>query len=156
MPIKLNTHTKYLNPKITECAHDFTFSGAVHGVRFIVSKELEGTAAATAANYGKIFIATRPCIVRAIKEVHTTAGNDEDDVTLNVERLQGTETSGNGDALLSSAFNLKGTKETVQTGTLTSTTSYLTLATGDRLNLVDSGTLTSVAGVCVAVELEIL
>jgi hypothetical protein len=123
--------------------------------RFTVSTTLAGAASATAANYGKFFIAPRACTVTKISEVHTTAGSDGSAVTLTVERLQGTETSGNGDDLLGTTkINLKGTAETVQSPDLTSTTASLTLAAGDRLNLIDTGTLTSVAGVCVTVELE--
>ena len=124
--------------------------------RFVVTETLQGAAAATAANYGKFFIATHKCVVKAISEVHTTKGTNGSDVTLTVERLQGTETSGNGDALLASTLNLKGDDETVQTGTLTTTSANLILSAGDRLNLIDTGTLTSLAGVCVSVELEMV
>lgn len=120
---------------------------------FIV-KEIQGTTAATAASYGKIFTAPYPMTVIGVTEVHTTAGSDAGAVTLGLERCQGTEASGAGDALLASDFNLKGTAETVQTGTLTATTANLTLQRGDRLNLVDTGVLTAVAGVQVTVRLR--
>lgn len=129
--------------------------GTDYANRFTVSTTLAGTAAATGANYGKFFVAPRACTVTKISEVHTTAGSDGSAVTLSVERLQGTETSGNGDDLLGATkIDLKGTAETVQSPALTGTTASLTLAAGDRLNLVDTGTLTAVAGVCVTVELE--
>ncbi|MDP8238347.1 MAG: hypothetical protein P9X24_04600 [Candidatus Hatepunaea meridiana] len=115
---------------------------------------LDGTSAATAADYGKFFVACKKCVVRSIREVHTVKGSDGSAVTLMIERLQGTETSGNGDDLLTSAFNLKGTAETVQSGTLTTTVADLILTAGDRLNLVDTGVLTAVDGVCVTVELQ--
>jgi len=121
---------------------------------FQIVHSLDGTAPATAANYGKFFVAVKKCMVRAIMEVHTTKGTDSGAVTLMIERLQGTEASGSGDDLLASTINLKGTDETVQTGTLTTTKAYLELSAGDRLNLVDTGTPTSVAGLCVTVELE--
>lgn len=114
---------------------------------------LAGTQSATATNYGVFFIATYPCIVRRISEVHTTAGTDAGAVTLQVERLQGTEALDSGDVLLTTAFDLKGTANTVQTGTLVRTTA-LALSVGDRLALKDSGVLTSLAGVCVTVEVE--
>lgn len=113
---------------------------------------LFGTSAATAGNYSIFFTATRPCIVKRISEVHTTAGTDGSAVTLQVERLQGTEAPDSGDVLLQTAFDLKGTANTVQEGT-TVTTTVLALAVGDRLCLKDSGVLTSVAGVNVTVEL---
>jgi len=117
-----------------------------------VSITIDGTAAATAANYGKFFIAPRRLVIVGAREVHTTAGNDAGAVTLSIERLQGTETSGNGDDLLSTNFNLKGTAETVQTGVLTTTVANLILEAGNRLNLLDTGTLTTLAGVCVTVD----
>lgn len=124
--------------------------------RIVITKELHGTAPATTANYGKFFVATSKCVVKKISEVHTTKGSHGSAVTLQVERLQGTETSGNGDNLLATAFNLKGDAETVQTGTLTTTVANLVLSAGDRLNLVDAGTPTAVAGLCVVVELELV
>jgi len=121
---------------------------------FQVIHSLDGTAPQTAANFGKFFVANKKCVVRAIRAVFTTKGTDSGAVTLMIERLQGTETSGNGDDLLASTFNLKGTDETVQTGTLTTTKANLILSAGDRLNMVDTGTPTTLAGLCVTVELE--
>lgn len=116
---------------------------------------LVGTSAATAGNYGIFFVATKPCSVKAISEVHTVAGTNASAVTLQVERLQGTEALDAGDLLLATAFNLKGTANTVQRGVLTSVNkTFLSLQVGDRLALRDSGTLTDVAGVCVTVELQ--
>lgn len=51
-------------------------------------------------------------------------------------------------------FDLKGTANTVQTGTLTATTADLQLATGDRLSLDFAGTLTDLAGLLVTVSLK--
>lgn len=116
---------------------------------------LPGTQSATASNYGIFFIASRPCTVKRISEVHTVAGSNASAVTLQVERLQGTEALDAGDTLLSTAFNLKGTANTVQTGSLINTgKTILSLSVGDRLALKDSGTLTDVAGVCVSVEIN--
>lgn len=121
---------------------------------FQLVHSLGGTDAATAANYGKFFVACKKCIVRAIREVHTVKASDSSAVTLTIERLQGTETSGNGDDLLASTFSLKGDAETVLSGALTTTVADLILTAGDRLNMVDTGVLTAVDGVCVTVELE--
>jgi len=119
--------------------------------RFQISAVLPGAVAAAAANYGKFFVATKKCVVKGIMVVWTTASTGG---TLQIQRLQGTETSGNGDDLLSSTIDLSGTAETVNTGTLTSTVEYLILEAGDRLMLEDASTLTSQAGLCVTVELE--
>ena len=121
---------------------------------FQITHSLPGTMSAAAGNYGEFFIALSKCVVRKISEVHVVKGSHGSAVTLQVERLQSTESSGSGDNLLTTAFNLKGTAETVQNGTLTTTVANLVLSAGDRLNLVDSGTLTAVDGVVVTVELE--
>lgn len=102
-----------------------------------------------------VFIAPFDLTIKAIYEVHSTAGSDAGAVTLNLERLQGTEApGGNGDALLATAFNAKATANTVQTGALTATTASLTLSAGDRLGLNYTGTLTALAGVVVTVVYE--
>lgn len=119
-----------------------------------VSAVLPGTMPATAANYGIFYVATRPCFVKAVSEVHTTAGTDASAVTLQLERLQGTEAPDSGDALLATAFDLKGTANTVQRGTFVANKTLTYLALGDRLCLKDAGTLTAVAGLCLTVELQ--
>jgi hypothetical protein len=101
------------------------------------------------------FIAPFDLTIKAIDYVHATAGSDGGAVTLNLERLQGTEApGGNGDALLATAFNCKGTANTVQNGALTATTASLTLSKGNRLGLDYTGTLTALAGVVVSVLYE--
>lgn len=111
---------------------------------------LQGTAPATAGNYGTFFIAPYKCKVLSAAAVWRTASTSG---TLNIERLQGTESKGNGDDLLSSTIDMSGTAETVNSGTLTTTKATLELAAGDRLGLVNGGTLTSQADLCVFVEL---
>lgn len=80
----------------------------------------------------------------AVKEVHGTAGSDGSAVSLAVERLQGTETSGNGDQV-ATGVNLKGTADTVQSATLTTTAANLIFAAGDRVGINVTGTTTAVA-----------
>lgn len=114
---------------------------------------LAGTTPATAANYGIFFVATRPCFVKAISEVHSTAGSSTP--TLQVERLRDTEALDAGDELLVTAFNLAGTANTVQEGNLNvANKTFMSLNVGDRLALKDIGTLTAIAGLCVTVELQ--
>jgi hypothetical protein len=98
------------------------------------------------------FIAPEPLEVVEIHEIHTTLGTGAGDVTLQVERLQGTEApGGNGDALMASTVNLKAANNTLQSPALTATSANLQLAAGDRLGVDISGTTTSVAGVVVTV-----
>lgn len=120
-----------------------------------VTATLPNTDPATAANYGIFFTATRPCAVKAISEVHTTAGTNVGAVTLQIERLTGTQAPDAGTVLLATAFNLKGTANTVQRGALIAS-GLVGLKLGDRLCLKDAGTLTSVAGLNVTVELTYL
>lgn len=105
-----------------------------------------------------IFVANAAYQVTACAEVHGTkeaAGT----VTISLERLQGTEAVGSGDALLTNNANagFDGTAaiDTVQTGTLTGTTTNLQLAVGDRLALNYAGDVPGeLAGVCVTVTLK--
>ena len=120
-----------------------------------VHHTIVGTAAATAANYGVFFIVPAACLVTKVQEVHQTAGTDAGAVTLNIEKLTGTTALDSGANLLSTALSLKATINSVQTGTLTNTSSTRTLAAGDRLAMLDTGTLTAVANVTVLIELQL-
>lgn len=104
------------------------------------------------------FIADRAYRVKAISEVHSVAGNDAGAVNLQVVKDTGTAAPGAGTDLLTdnanAGFNLKGTANTVQNGTLTGTAASLALAAGDRLAVDFAGTLTTLAGVVVTVMLE--
>lgn len=129
---------------------------------FCINYTLPGTSGATAGNYGVFFIAPYPCLVTGFQEVHQTAGTDGGSVTLQLEKLTGTQAPDSGTVLLQTALDLKGTANTVQNGlmvvssnpTIQLTTTFL--AKGDRLCLKDSGTLTSVANVTVVVKLLVL
>ena len=122
---------------------------------FPVSVQLKNAEPATAANYAPFFISDRSMIVVAVSEVHGTAGTDAGAVTLQIERLQGTEAPDAGDTLLASALSLKTTANTVQYATLVGT-DVIRLGRGDRLCLKDAGTLTSVANLIVTVYLRLL
>lgn len=115
---------------------------------------ISGADAATAANYGSIFIADRAYEVLAISEVHRTAGTDAGAVTLNLEKCTSGTAPDSGVTLLATAFDLKASTNTPRYGTLTATKSNLLLARGDRLILKDSGVLTGVADVAVTVILR--
>lgn len=122
--------------------------------RIFVEHTIIGADAATAANYGTFWIAPVKCTVVNVWEVHETAGSDGGAVTLDVEKLDGTTAPGSGDSVLASTIDLKATANTVQTATITTTLADRNLAKGDRLALVDTGTLTSVANVTVVIELK--
>ena len=113
-----------------------------------------GTDAATAANYGVIWIAPAACVVEDIWESHTVAGTNAGAVTLDLEKLTSTEALDAGDAILSAALSLKTTANTPQRGVPGATIANRQLARGDRLALKDAGTLTDVAGVTVLITVK--
>jgi len=121
----------------------------------VVYWTIPGIQAATATNYGVIWIAPANCFVTAFQEVHQTAGTDGGAVTLQLEKLTGTTAPNSGIDLLTTALSLKATINTVQDGTIvlthTATVKDASLNTGDRLCLKDTGTLTAVANVTVAI-----
>jgi hypothetical protein len=92
-----------------------------------------------------IFVADGAYIFTGIKEVHSVAGGTG--ATVDIEKLTGTTAPGSGTALLTAALDVHGVAaNTVQSGTLITTTASLTLAAGDRLGLVVAGTLTGLVG----------
>lgn len=100
------------------------------------------------------FVAPQACKVLAISEVHSTAGSDAGAVTAVVTKDTGTAAPGAGTSLhQSGSFNLKGTANTVQNATLSTTAATLSLAAGDRLAVKLTGTPTAVAGSTVTVTL---
>ena len=122
---------------------------------FATSTTVQGANAATAANYGVFFIAPFACTVVAVRESHTAAGTDAAAVTLDIEKLTGTQAPDAGVAVLGATkIDLKGAVNTVQSPALSGTAADLTLAAGDRLCLKDTGVLTAVAGVAVTVQLK--
>lgn len=121
-----------------------------------VQQTIYGADAATAANYSTFWIAPFAVQVTNFYEVHATAGTDGSAVTLQLEKLTGTQAPGGGATMLASALSLKATANTVQTATLTTTLANRSLAKGNRLALLKSGTLTSVANVTVLVELQVI
>lgn len=124
--------------------------------KLYVHHTIQGTNAATAANYGVFFIAPCQLTVTAFTEVHQTAGTDGGAVTLQLEKLASGVAPDSGQTILSAALSLKTTINTPQSGTMTTTTANRSLSKGQRLCMKDSGALTSVANVSVIVELTIV
>ncbi len=115
----------------------------------VIPYTLFGTTASTDTNYSVFFTAPFAITIKQITEVHAVKGTDGSAVTLDIEKLTGTTAPGSGTKLTVSPFDLKGTINTVVTGVLSSTVGVIQLATGDRLALRKTGTLTSVANVTV-------
>jgi hypothetical protein len=101
-----------------------------------------------------VFIATGPCEVVGVSEVHTVAGSDGGAVTLDVTKCDGTEAPASGVTVLSSTIDLKGTANTVVNRTLTATTADRKLIAGERLGINVTGTLTALAGGVVTIRIK--
>ena len=104
------------------------------------------------------FVANRPMIVTGAKFASAVLGSDGSAVNVQLVKDTSTDAPGAGANLLtnnsSAGFDLKGTVDTVQEGTLTGTAASLRLLPGDRLSVDFAGTLTAAVGVVVMVEFE--
>lgn len=127
----------------------FSSTGAYTGTYFSASYVGQTTEAATDRVF---FVAPVACTVVAISEVHSVAAGGTS--TLQVTKDTGTDAPGAGTDLLSAAFNLNATANTVQAGSLSSTASDLVLAVGNRLAIDFANTIQSTAGLCVTVTLK--
>ncbi len=99
------------------------------------------------------FIANQAYLVKLITEIHVVACAVAS-TTAVVKKVISGSTVANGTSLMSSTFALDGTAETLQTATLSTNQSILTLAAGDRLAVDFTGTLTTLSGVCIQVMLQ--
>lgn len=126
-----------------------TFSTAPTGDTFFANFVGQTTEAATDRVF---FVATRACTVVAISEVHSVAAGGAS--TLQVVKDTSTDAPGAGTNLLSSAFDLNATANTVQAGALSATAADLVLAAGNRLAIDFANTIQSTAGLCVSVQLK--
>jgi len=105
-----------------------------------------GTPAATDQVF---FVAPRAMRILAISQVHSVAAGGAS--ALQVVKDTGTSAPGTGTDLLSTAFDLNATANTVQTGALSTTPADLSLASGDRLSVDFANAIQSSAGVVVTV-----
>ncbi len=92
--------------------------------------------------------------IRAIYQIHETAGNHASAVTLNVTKDSSGVAPGAGITVQSGTFNLKGTAKTLQTATLATNPATLECAAGDRLSVKLTGTATTAAAVCIVVWVQ--
>lgn len=100
------------------------------------------------------FIATEPCKVIKITEVHEIA--DAGAITATINKASGNISVGAGGAknLLSANILLDGAAGTVQEPALTATTADLSLITGDKLGFIPSAAGGAIDGLVVTVTLE--
>lgn len=114
-----------------------------------ITKTILGT------NY-PFFTARHPMEVFWVAESHTIAGTDAGAVTLDIEKLTGTQAPGSGISILTTAFNLKGTINTVVQKQGLDLSTARQLVNGNRLCLKLTGTLTDVAGCQVTLHCKYL
>lgn len=111
-------------------------------------------AGAAAGDYdGRLFQADRPYIVTFVREQHQALGTDGGAVTLMVKKVPSATAKSAGTDILAAGINLKAANDTIQSPALHATPANYTLAAGDSLGLVTTGTLTAVDGVSVTVGL---
>lgn len=103
----------------------------------------------TALGGGTFFIATSPCVVKKVFEIHsgTATGSVE------VRKMTGTTAVSSGTMIHTTAFALATATDTLQKGVLTNT-SGIPLALGDRLGTYENGSRTGINGECITVEIE--
>jgi len=93
------------------------------------------------------YVATRSMIVQGITWRPTIAGTDGSAVTAVVKKAASGTAITAGTALHSSTANLKGTADTIQALTLSTTASDLVIPAGTAIGIDFTGTLTSATGV---------
>lgn len=93
------------------------------------------------------FVADRPYRVKAIRARVTAAGSDAGAVTLAVKKAPSGTAIASGTALHSGTVDLKGTANTNQSVTLSTTSSALDIAAGDAIGLDVTGVLTAATGI---------
>lgn len=135
-------------------AGSLTFGGpgalAVQPVLVPAIYTLEPTAAILDQNF---YVANQAMKVVSISEIHRVAGNDAGAVTAVIRKCSPGQSVSQGTAIMTNTFNMKGTAQTQQNGTLAGVPS-ITLAAGDRLVIDYTGTLTTLAGVFAQVMLQ--
>ena len=94
-----------------------------------------------------VFVATRAYTVVGITGRPTVAGTDGSAVTAVIKKAASGTAITSGTALHSSTYNLKGTANTNQALTLSTTESDLYIAAGTCIGIDFTGTLTSATGV---------
>ena len=124
---KIHTHTGTDMPQVE-------YENILRTPNIVVTAVVDGADARDQDFYDTFFIAPYQCEVTAMSEVHGTAEATTDPYSMQVQRLQGTEATGSGDNLLTTAFDLTGTAETVVSGTLVNTNVKI-LNKDDRLAL---------------------
>jgi len=147
-----------------------TVTGGTYTLSFTINGGGVVTTAAIAYNANAATVQTAVDLVSGVTAGHvaitggpitttaltiTFSGNDVDETNQGQTTIDGSAlTLANSVSVQSGTFNMKGTANTVQTGTLTATTANKKLAVGDRLSANFRGTTTALAGVVTTITLR--
>lgn len=112
-----------------------------------VNFSLAGTTPATAANYEAFYTCNRRLRYLGSRSAHRVAGTDAGAVTLDFRKLASGDALGAGVVMGAATHDLKSTINTPTWAGPTATVANARLTAGDRIEAVDAGTLTDVAGV---------
>jgi hypothetical protein len=93
------------------------------------------------------FVATRAYVVQGITGRPTVAGTDGGAVTAVIKKAASATAITAGTALHSSTFNLKGTADTIQALTLSTTSGVTLIPAGTCIGVDFTGVLTSATGI---------
>jgi hypothetical protein len=114
------------------------------GTKRVVPKVVMVTVDVNATSVDKhVFIAGDAYQVVAVKHIVSTGAAG---ATVDVKKCTGTTAPASGTTVVSAALALDATSNTTTTATLSSTAADLLLASGDRLSLDFTGTLTGLVG----------
>lgn len=93
--------------------------------------------------------------VLGISEAHSVAASTTPATTATIVKVTGTQAPATaGVVVISNTFNLKGTAETVQNGTLSTVSGATKVNTTERLGIRFNNPLTALAGGCVSISLK--
>lgn len=118
---------------------------------FTVNASLAGADPQTAASYGRFWTAPAKCVVDSIEAVWSV---DSSSGTVTVHKVPSGTAQDSGTALLSSTISTASGANTRSQGSLSTTAATVELAAGDSLQLVDSGTISSITDLAVTVGLH--
>lgn len=98
------------------------------------------------------FIADAAYNITGIREIHAVAGNDASPVNVTVRICDDTEAPASGLNVSTAVMSLKSSAATLQSATLNS--SNVAVAANDMVALDFTGTLTTLAGGCVQIDMK--
>lgn len=122
--------------------------GAVVGTTHIVTIPISAASVDTYA-----FVSDGDWTIASIKEIHAVAGNDTSPANVTITVCDDTEAPSAGLPCHNTTIDLKGTAATIQEPTLSLVAANYTLANNDTLGVDFSGTLTTLAGGTITIEM---